>query len=256
MKVKAFDMHRPLHDISDVALRLKVLLGPHITSNHTSPTSSHHIPALDLPSLVDIQSYLQDLGVPSEIVKRSSEALLEMTRVLQHNYEATCHKLAAVHRPPELLSTSVLIQKLRSAFQNMFWQQQLPKVREQILAARMLSMQSGNAPCQLSKGRRHDPFNYVSNISIQHHHYQYAYDDHSIQEYIPLLEKYFEHNAYPSTADRAVLARISMMTARQIEVWVRLATFGLNRPLIFKSVSKSSQSRQKRWQSFGKVVCV
>ncbi|KAG5634563.1 hypothetical protein H0H81_001520, partial [Sphagnurus paluster] len=38
-------------------------------------------------------------------------------------------------------------------------------------------------------------------------------------EYTPLLEKYFEYNAYPSAADKAVLARKSMMTARQIEVW-------------------------------------
>ncbi|KAG6824586.1 hypothetical protein H0H92_006411, partial [Tricholoma furcatifolium] len=38
-------------------------------------------------------------------------------------------------------------------------------------------------------------------------------------EYTPLLEKYFEFNAYPSAADRAVLARKCMMTARQIEVW-------------------------------------
>nr|QQL12046.1 mating-type protein HD2.2 [Hypsizygus marmoreus] len=38
-------------------------------------------------------------------------------------------------------------------------------------------------------------------------------------EYTPLLEKYFEYNAYPSARDRAVLARKSMMTQRQIEVW-------------------------------------
>ncbi|KAG6867490.1 hypothetical protein C0993_002161 [Termitomyces sp. T159_Od127] len=38
-------------------------------------------------------------------------------------------------------------------------------------------------------------------------------------EYTPLLEKYFEYNAYPSAPDRAVLARKSMMTPRQIEVW-------------------------------------
>ncbi|KAG6871898.1 hypothetical protein C0995_015192 [Termitomyces sp. Mi166 len=38
-------------------------------------------------------------------------------------------------------------------------------------------------------------------------------------EYTPLLEKYFEYNAYPSAPDKAVLARKSMMTPRQIEVW-------------------------------------
>ncbi|KAG5353673.1 hypothetical protein C0989_003810 [Termitomyces sp. Mn162] len=39
------------------------------------------------------------------------------------------------------------------------------------------------------------------------------------QEYTPLLEKYFEYNAYPSAPDRVVLARKCMMTPRQIEVW-------------------------------------
>ncbi|KAG6827051.1 hypothetical protein H0H92_013368 [Tricholoma furcatifolium] len=38
-------------------------------------------------------------------------------------------------------------------------------------------------------------------------------------EYTPLLEKYFQYNAYPSAPDRAMLARKSMMTPRQIEVW-------------------------------------
>ncbi|KAF9460091.1 hypothetical protein BDZ94DRAFT_1116866, partial [Collybia nuda] len=33
------------------------------------------------------------------------------------------------------------------------------------------------------------------------------------------LEKYFEYNAYPSAQDRSALARKSMMTPRQIEVW-------------------------------------
>ncbi|KAJ8702264.1 hypothetical protein PTI98_000999 [Pleurotus ostreatus] len=38
-------------------------------------------------------------------------------------------------------------------------------------------------------------------------------------DYVPVLEKYFEYNAYPSAADRALIARKSMMTERQIEVW-------------------------------------
>nr|AER51800.1 homeodomain 2 mating type protein [Pleurotus tuoliensis] len=38
-------------------------------------------------------------------------------------------------------------------------------------------------------------------------------------DFVPVLEKYFEYNAYPSAADRALIARKSMMTERQIEVW-------------------------------------
>lgn len=39
------------------------------------------------------------------------------------------------------------------------------------------------------------------------------------QEFVPLFETYFEYNAYPSAPDRAALAKKSMMTPRQIEVW-------------------------------------
>ncbi|PPQ71474.1 hypothetical protein CVT26_011253 [Gymnopilus dilepis] len=38
-------------------------------------------------------------------------------------------------------------------------------------------------------------------------------------EYTPMLEKYFEYNAYPSAQHQSFLAQKSMMTRRQIEVW-------------------------------------
>ncbi|KAJ7619210.1 hypothetical protein DFH06DRAFT_1306361 [Mycena polygramma] len=38
-------------------------------------------------------------------------------------------------------------------------------------------------------------------------------------EFIPFLQTYFEHNAYPSAADRGEMAKKSMMEPRQIEVW-------------------------------------
>lgn len=37
---------------------------------------------------------------------------------------------------------------------------------------------------------------------------------------IPLLERYFDYNAYPSAADRGILAEKTGLTHRQIEVWV------------------------------------
>nr|AOC97527.1 HD2 protein [Volvariella volvacea] len=39
------------------------------------------------------------------------------------------------------------------------------------------------------------------------------------QNSVPMLEKYFQQNAYPSAADRVALAKRSSMTPRQIEVW-------------------------------------
>ena len=56
-------------------------------------------------------------------------------------------------------------------------------------------------------------------------------DQHS-QEYVPLFEKIFTLNAFPSQADKNLLARKSGMTYKQIDVWVRnpvsLLTFHLS----------------------------
>lgn len=44
----------------------------------------------------------------------------------------------------------------------------------------------------------------------------------SSQEYVPLLEYFFEENPFPTHADKAFLAKKSAMKYRQIHVWVRV----------------------------------
>lgn len=66
------------------------------------------------------------------------------------------------------------------------------------------------------------------------------------QEFIPLLEKYFEYNAYPSALDRVALARKSMMTARQIEVWVCLSAILFRLMLNFQSSFKTIETALKK----------
>ena len=78
-----------------------------------------------------------------------------------------------------------------------------------------------------------------------------------MQEFVPFLGKYFEYNAYPSAADRALMARKSMMTTRQIEVWVCLISESVRIPAdLFESVSKSPQPRKKGGKSLEEIVIV
>jgi hypothetical protein len=65
------------------------------------------------------------------------------------------------------------------------------------------------------------------------------------QEFVPLLEKYFEYNAYPSHPDRAALARKSMMTPRQIEVWVSASFFSPS-PILHRFSSKTIATEPRR----------
>ncbi|PPQ67182.1 hypothetical protein CVT25_005783 [Psilocybe cyanescens] len=47
----------------------------------------------------------------------------------------------------------------------------------------------------------------------------HGFDGDLRSEYIPVLEKYFEYNGYPSVLHRSILAQKTSMTPRQIEVW-------------------------------------
>jgi Homeodomain len=76
-----------------------------------------------------------------------------------------------------------------------------------------------------------------------------------MQEYTPCLERYFEYNAYPSAPDRLLLARKSMMTPRQIEVWVNLVLFYhiLSCSTWGLIVSESPKPCQKGWKIVEKI---
>jgi hypothetical protein len=72
---------------------------------------------------------------------------------------------------------------------------------------------------------------------------------------VPLLERYFDYNAYPSTADRGILAEKTGLTHRQIEVWVCKIFLRLNWAMSHDSclVPKSSQSGQENRKTKGTV---
>jgi hypothetical protein len=42
-----------------------------------------------------------------------------------------------------------------------------------------------------------------------------------LQDYTPVLEHFFQDNAYPSCSDKIMLAKKTGMEYRQIHIWVR-----------------------------------
>ena len=73
----------------------------------------------------------------------------------------------------------------------------------------------------------------------------------TVQEYVPLLEHFFEENPFPTRADKLFLAKKSNMQYRQIHVWVRALSLIVVSPgLTFTySVSEPPKPHQKGGES-------
>ncbi|KAK0198891.1 hypothetical protein F5146DRAFT_1021373, partial [Armillaria mellea] len=66
--------------------------------------------------------------------------------------------------------------------------------------------------------------------------------------YIPFLKAYFDYNAYPSLHDREMIAKKSMMTSRQIEVWFqnhRRIEKKAGRPCVKRKASDAGPSQSQ-----------
>jgi len=171
-----------------------------------------HIPALDLPFLSDLDATIGTLGLCGSAYLEARRKVQEWVYNLQtthsFHFRRACHALASLPHFQNHSSLGPTIEQLRLTYQNKY-NDSLPLITQQILSAGS----NQNPMCKNAK----IPFN---NVSIS----QTLLSRHPLnpkcQEYTPLLELYFEQNAYPSAPDRKLLARKSMMTMRQIEVWV------------------------------------
>ncbi|KAF8153549.1 homeodomain protein [Pholiota molesta] len=158
-----------------------------------APTYNGPIPDLDLPFPHDIVLSVEEMGLPrhlcNQIKSKVAEKILESQRACTEVYQRTCREL------PESIVSSEYLSNLGRSYQNFYNKHQLPKFRANILISKAtLGMVSKH---QTQESKR-PTFN---------------------SEYTPILEKYFERNAYPSRPDRILLARKSSMSERQIEVW-------------------------------------
>lgn len=140
-----------------------------------------------------IYSCLRDIGASESLAVRISASFEHYFKDLKHRTEAlvakTLSQLTAVNSIPsgwhaKVINTHVgIFQKRIETWKS----DALDKVRRHLQRTR---------ECRGTKSRK--SFN---------------------PEFVPFLEKYFEYNAYPSAPDRAIMARKSMMSPRQIEVW-------------------------------------
>jgi hypothetical protein len=174
-----------------------------------------------------------------------SDAFLRAAHQINDSYQTTyrkSYKALAQQMPSQPIRLSRRLDHVRSAFERQY--------RDRILAAEQLAMDRAQSYQPAARALHTKPaFNQVlvvPNITMKN---SYPIQ----QEFVPFLEKYFEYNAYPSAPDRIALARKSMMTPRQIEVWVRLPIVIFFILTNFLVVSKSPESFKERRQTFAQA---
>ncbi|KAF9486287.1 hypothetical protein BDN70DRAFT_869763 [Pholiota conissans] len=159
------------------------------------PSSSYSgpIPHLHLPFPCDILLSIESVGLPDHLCQqvkaKVTEKITEFQRICTAVYMQTCRDLPGPHTDPKHLIS------LAKMYYTLYNDYQIPKFRAQISTSTATMYTVKNKRTQDTK---RPTFNF---------------------EYIPFLEKYFENNAYPSRPDRVLLARKSLMSERQIEVW-------------------------------------
>ncbi|KAF8975168.1 hypothetical protein BDQ17DRAFT_1385686 [Cyathus striatus] len=180
----------------NVAQNLKNIYEKRSISCHLEVPQPIPIPSLNISILEDVDNLLGSIDVPDSI---SRQITLQVTNdveyarnIYQTQFEQACRELLSIPRHVEDIPLDVLFIQLQKYYQNMLQQRLVP-----ILQAKILHAQE--------KWRTH------RNTERQKQSFN--------RECTPLLEKYFEYNAYPSPPDRMKLARTCKMTQRQIEVW-------------------------------------
>nr|AAZ14946.1 homeodomain mating-type protein [Coprinellus disseminatus] len=163
---------------------------PQLTSPaNTQPGLS---PALVLAVPANFTAFLKDLKLPptirAKVETRIHEAVEEQKALHEKKYRDVCDKLLG--QPSSSLKHIALFEGLKASHERSF-ERQLHQIREgteRVYAEISTRVAESKKPA----------FN---------------------SEYTPVLEQYFEYNAYPSARDRELLARKSSMSPRQIEVW-------------------------------------
>nr|AAZ20164.1 homeodomain mating-type protein [Coprinellus disseminatus] len=176
--------------IRDIGYRPKAL--PKSTRASQTPTTPSPI---DLPYPQDVVENIRNFGISVDIqdriVARVDQWYYEIRRTLEDQYSKTFTSLAALPH----ISGIAPEQDLPAVYETMYKDNLSPKFRADIDA---LLRQAINQRVTRRTEKQKIPFNHES---------------------LPLLETYFEYNAYPSAQDRALLAKKSLMCPRQIEVW-------------------------------------
>ncbi|KAF8167644.1 hypothetical protein B0H34DRAFT_24767 [Crassisporium funariophilum] len=189
-------LRRTAREILSIVEKVKAITQTRqIRTTTLSPAELSHIkiPSLEYPSHDDLGHFFKALNLAEQQSHQLSSKVHECMRNMRikhtRKFETLCRELLSKphydHRHP----ITVILKDLRDTYQ-MTIDDQFSYIKAQIVTwgSRHVNF----------RAKRRTPFN---------------------NEYTPFLEEYFEKNAYPSAPDRLILARKSMMTPRQIEVW-------------------------------------
>ncbi|KAJ8516112.1 hypothetical protein ONZ45_g6531 [Pleurotus djamor] len=145
-------------------------------------------PSLNFPPLHDFSLELGSMGVIEPISKKVADA-----------FRSRCNQLQALvnDRLCEMQHRcSPSVQPLLRSYLQNFYNENVDEFKAELL--RSIEQHRSKFTVAHNKSANKPLFN---------------------SDFVPFLEKYFEFNAYPSAADRILMAKKSMMTPRQIEVW-------------------------------------
>ena len=205
-----------LQDITGIAQGIKNYIRERqsISPRHQSLTLVTPIPSLQFPHPHEILSCLHSLGLQPSTLEEASRRVLQTLREYEDahtkNYMQTCETLRNAGGQSSLADVFL---NLREAYQESFSKRCMPWIKAQIQTTWATACR---ASLHHNKHEKKRAFNTV----IFSPDLYYTFLSLVLQEYTPLLETYFQYNAYPSVPDRLMLARKTMMKPRQIEVWV------------------------------------
>ncbi|KAK0465618.1 uncharacterized protein EV420DRAFT_969997 [Desarmillaria tabescens] len=203
-----------LRRTSRIAKLFKKTAGP--INGSAIPPSLPPLPQLNFILPEHVKSELNDNSIPAEMRSALTTAIQDLQEDYRRVYERAYN--ASLASPLPQFSA---IHRLGAILEARFLNQSLPGLMRHYLAEKAALPKSN----EVEESKR--KFN---------------------NAYIPYLQAYFAYNAYPSLHDREVMARKSMMTSRQIEVWFqnhRRVEKKAGRPCVKRKASDAGPSQSQ-----------
>ncbi|KAK0456016.1 hypothetical protein EV421DRAFT_1895283 [Armillaria borealis] len=202
--------------------RLAKLFKKSVSSTCIQPLAFSQ-PTLNTPHLNlclpdEVQAELDDTAVPQDVRDMLGSAISDLQSDYRRIFDKAYQKTLSVSGPQ-----FPAVRQLEMLLQRRFTTQALPGLMKHYLEAKAAVASAAVA----SSDRLAPKFN---------------------NAYIPYLKAYFDYNAYPSPHDREVMAKKSMMTSRQIEVWFqnhRRVEKKAGRPCVKRKASDAGPSQSQ-----------
>lgn len=182
-------MSEPVCSILGDLLALTAQRGRRVIQLETKSLKSTHLP--EAPALIPT---LQQYGLSTDTLQKINEAYTKRARELRGIAATAIARASTVLSPNPLLPRSSSDDKVTAIFTEFYLNSLHKWIKD--MEATVSSHLSVGSRCK-TEGKS-KPFNYG---------------------YVPLLERFFDDNPFPSHADKTFLAKKSDMTYKQIHVW-------------------------------------